>query len=206
MEEWQCWAWRAKGKPPPRTRTAIDAGSVGGGRLRLNLSFGRVGVNRQALPQLPARSGGGQRRRRRARATASSQPVASMDTWRQHHRELWARLHRRVRWRECHEELCVRMENHRRVQREALANVERALAEGRRLGVDDVLTLRPSTRMVKIVPLQMIRPSGELGGRRVAQASPLPGGPGRHKYIHTPSELLVPLEALSDAAGVRVRR
>ena len=91
----------------------------------------------------------------------------------------------------------MRMESHRRVQREALANVERALAEGRRLGVDDVLTLRPSTRMVKIVPLQMIRPSGELGGRRVAQASPLPGGPGRHKYIHTPSELLVPLEAFA---------
>lgn len=186
--------------PAPAPSLSMRVAS-GGGRLRLNLSFGHAGANRAAAPaaQLPALApaAGSAGAGAEARATASSQPVASMDTWRQHHRELWARLHRRVRWRECHEELCVRMENHRRVQREALANVERALAEGRRLGVDDVLTLRPSTRMVKIVPLQMIRPSGELGGRRVAQASPLPGGPGRHKYIHTPSELLVPLEAFA---------
>ena len=71
------------------------------------------------------------------------------------------------------------------------------LAEGRRRGYEEVVVLKPGTRLRKIVPLQMIRPAAELGGRRVAQATPRPGGPGKHKYIHTPAELLVPLEAFA---------
>ena len=120
-----------------------------------------------------------------------------VEQWRARHRELWAFVHREVRWNEAHDELCVRMENHRRTQREALEAVEQVLLEGRRRGVDEVAIVLPGTRMRKIVPLQMIRPSGELGGRRVAQASPRPGGPGKHKYIHTPPSLLVPLEAFA---------
>ena len=45
------------------------------------------------------------------------------------------------------------------------------------------------------MPLQLIVPDGGEGsGRRVAQSQPLPGGPGRQAYIHTPPEFLAALE------------
>ena len=54
-----------------------------------------------------------------------------------------------------------------------------------------------------MVPLELINPSareeGAAGddGRRVAQSTPLPGGPGRLAYIHTAPALLEPLTAFA---------
>ena len=57
--------------------------------------------------------------------------------------------------------------------------------------------LRPASALRKTVPLKLIKPDANAGDRRVAQAMPLPGGPGRHAYIHTAAELLPPLEAFA---------
>ena len=187
----------------------------GGSGVRLNLAFGRLAVGDAAAAAATAATAATASVTASATAAATaaappppagpsaecdgtialSPPAAALDDWREHFEELWGMLHQRVRWRQSYDEVCVRMANHRSAQREALDEVEDALREGRRRGLPDVVVLLPGTRMTKIVPLKMIRPSGELGGKRVAQATPRPGGPGRHKYIHTPAELLEPLEA-----------
>ena len=118
-------------------------------------------------------------------------------TWRARHRQLWEAMHAAVGWTECRDELSTRMQNHRNAQHAALASVERALMGGFKCGAPEVVSLRPATLLRKVMPLQMITPNGDPRARKVAQATPLPGGPGKHKYIHTPSELLQALEEVA---------
>ena len=165
QEEWQRWAWRAKGKRHPRTRTlAIDAGSVGG-RTAAAQPFLRP--CRRESSRSPcrstscSRSGGGQRRRRRRGSSDGEQPASGLDGYLApaSPRALGALAPARALARMPRGTMRAHGESPARPARSACkrrACPGRRAAIGRRRCVD----VRPSARMVKIVPLQMIRPSG----------------------------------------------
>ena len=134
-----------------------------------------------------------------AAAAAAAAAGERSHRWRSLHAELWSQLHASIRPASApRAALEKRMANHRTVQRDALADVEASLDAMEAAGeFRRVLSLRASTRCCKVVPLELIKPEGERGDWRVAQATPLPGGPGRLAYIHMAPELLNAFEAFA---------
>ena len=128
-------------------------------------------------------------------SSSSGSGSSSLDAWRAMHKELWDAAHSAVGLPEAIHELDARMDDHRRRQLDALNSNQHRYHEGSKRGWPGALSLWPGTKLRKIVPLQLIKPDGEVGDKRVAQATPLPGGPGRHAYIHAPPEMLKPLTA-----------
>ena len=137
------------------------------------------------------------------RAASASSVALSLDLaadsaegeWRRVHSDLWEAVHASVGWEEMRGELCRRMARHRDSQRAALRELDSSISDAAERGHIEVVALWPTSRLRKIVPLVLIQPGDEQGLRRVAQATPQKGGPGRHTYAHTPAELFMPLDA-----------
>ncbi len=135
-------------------------------------------------------------------STPSAAVEGALGVWREQSRELWRAMHAAAGLPEARAELSARMQRHRQAQARMLAALEARLVHSIRHAPSTTLSLWPRTRLRKLVRFELIRPDPDRpdDGRRVAQAQPEPGGPGRLAYIHTASALLRPLQAVESWA------
>ena len=174
--------------PPNECGTSLCLAPADATSVRVLLSFGLAS---------PARSGP---------PCSALSPRGALGAWRDQFKSLWAVVHGEAAaaTASVRTELDRRLHAQRRKQREAFDRSEAAFASlvassggGTVAGAAAVCA---ATRLTKLVPLQLLTPEPEWPVhdlRRVAQAMPLPGGPGRVTYIHTPPGLFEPLEAFA---------
>ena len=128
---------------------------------------------------------------------AAAEATAQM-VWRRQHALLWERVHAGVSLAQMRDELNRRMGVQRRRQRQAFAASNGAYQQAQRDG--GAVALRPGNRLIKLVALELITPSPEWPAedwRRIAQAMPVAGGPGRQAFFHAPAEMYTPLAAFA---------
>ncbi len=130
-----------------------------------------------------------------------------LGVWRERFHRLWARVHHKAAEPGAvRAELDRRMQLQRRRQADAFGRSEAAFAQlvASSGGADArAVSLCAATVLTKLVPLELLTPEPdwpENDLRRVAQAMPLPGGPGKLGYIHAPADLFRPLEAFASLA------
>mmetsp|Transcript_39793 Transcript_39793/g.79545 ORF Transcript_39793/g.79545 Transcript_39793/m.79545 type:complete len:235 (-) Transcript_39793:128-832(-) len=196
---------RAQHRLPPQLPPQLPFGQLASAplavRVRVKLRVqGKVREQGKARVELELRAESAQPGACSADHEVRQEAEGRLGAWRRQHALLWAAMHTAVGPIEVKAELDRRMIVQRTKQVEAYKRSVAAFVRDAE-GSTVPSALRSSTRMAKLTPIEMRLPAPDWPAddlRRVAQARPTAGGPGRLAYVHTPPELLRPLEAFAE--------